>query len=369
MGNGEGIKQPTLGLIGAVVTIGLSLAISTAFHPDTFGTWVGFLVMCAVPTQIVIALVWQNRYPGVLARLPQPERGTVILAILVGVAGVLAPATLYLVGGGVTPPTPFLNMYIILTVVATIWLVVVFQCWPAAAISAHPAAVGLGTLGFAYLSAWVVFQTGFDFQSMAAAPFYVATLDPHGAIPAWNILSYAVTTVAVIMSLVLLDFWPFSALAAKAPVLGRQPLFGLTVGAVVLLVAAFIWTAGVRLVGMDVVDYLVRVPVSFVFGTFILLTLFQSAPFQRMAQPAKGMALIVGSAVLAVVTYCLYRFTALAMIGEIPVGPPTYGLDLWIATAMLSITFPTIVAFGDGFGFWPFVRTAKATSEIALESA
>lgn len=369
MENGGTIKQPILGLIGAAVTIVLSLAISTAFHPDTFGTWVGFLAICAIPTQIVIGLVWQNRYPGVLARLPQPARGAAVLAILAGAAAVLAPATLYLVGGGVTPPTPFLNMYVIMTVVATIWLVAVFQCWPAGALCAHPAAHGLGTLALAYLSAWLLFRAGFDFRAMAAAPFYLATLDPHGAIPAWHILSYAVTTVAVIMSLVLLDFWPFSALVSKVPVLGRQPLFGLTVSALVLPVSALIWTAGVQVAGMDVVDYLVRVPVSFVFGTFIVLTLFQTAPFQGLAQPAKGMGLIACSAVLALATYSLYRFTALATMGEIAAGPPAYGLDLWIATAMLSITFPTIVAYGDGFGFWPFVRTAKATPEIALESA
>jgi len=364
MERNAGIKQPTLGLIGAVVTIGLSLVISTAFHPDTFGTWVGFLVMCAIPAQIVIGLVWQNRYPGVLARLPQPARGAAIIAILVGVAGVVAPATLYFVGGGITPPTPFLTMYIILTVVATFWLVALFQCWPAAAFSSHPAAVGLGTLALAYLSAWVLFRVGFDFQAMAAAPFYVAALDPHGAIPAWNILSYVVTTVAVIMGMVLLDFWPFPALAARAPVWGRQPLFGLAVAVFVLLIAGLVWTAGVSLAGIDAVDYMVRLPVSFLFGTFVLLTLFQTSPFQRLAQPAKGVALIAGSAVLAVATYGLYRFIALATIVDIRAGAPTYGLDLWIATAMLSITFPMIVAYGDGFGFWPFVRT---TSGITTE--
>ena len=369
MEHGEGIRQPVLGAIGAVVTIGLSLALSTAFDPDIFGTWVAFLVMCAVPAQIVIGLVWQNSYPGFLTRLSQPARGAAILLILAGAVGVIAPATLLLVGGSVTPPTPFLNMYIIMSIVATFWLVAVFQCWPAAAFSSHPAAVGLGTLALAYLGAWVVFRSGFDFRAMAAAPFYVAALDPHGTIPAWHLLSYAVTTVAVIMGLVLLDFWPFSALAAKAPVLGKQPLFGLTVAAVVLPLAGLVWTAGVRLAGMDAVDYLVRVPVSFVFGTFILLTLFQTAPFQRLAQPAKGAGLIAGSAVLALLTYGLYRFAALATFGQIPAGPPAYDLDLWIATAMLSITFPLIVAYGEGFGFWPFARTAKATPEIVVESA
>lgn len=356
----KGIRQPALGLIGAVLTIGLSLAISTTFHPDTFGTWVAFLVMCATPAQVIIGLVWQNRYPGLLSRLQQPARGLVILAMLAGVVGLVAPAALALVGGGVTPPTPFLNMYIILTIATTFWLVVVFQCWPAAAISSHPAVVGVGTLLLAYLVAWGIFRAGFDFGAMAGAPFYVAALDPHGAFAAWGIFSFILTTVAVIMALVLLDFWPVSLLAGRFPALRVQPLFGMTTAVFVLLLAGAVWIAGVRAAGMDLVDYTVRVPVSFLFGNFILLTLFQVAPSRRLTQPAKGGLLVVGSVALAILTYGLYRFTAQAALGQIPGGPPSYGLDLWIATAMLSITFPMIVAYGEGFGFWPFVRGERA---------
>ncbi|MCX7168914.1 MAG: hypothetical protein NTY41_01115, partial [Proteobacteria bacterium] len=88
---------------------------------------------------------------------------------------------------------------------------------------------------------------------------------------------------------------------------------------------------------------------------FIMLILFQTAPFQKMLQPAKGLSLIACSAVLAVLTYALYRLVALSLVGDMPSGPPGYGLELWIATAMLSVTFPVIVAYGEGFGFWPFI--------------
>lgn len=368
MHNESGFKQPALGVIGLLVTIGLSLVISTAFDPGTFCTWVGFLVMSMIPTQIVIGLVWQNNYPPLLGRLPQPARGAAILVLLALAVGVIAPLTLRFVGGSVTPPTPFLIMYIILTVVAAFWLVAVFQCWPAA-LSGHPAVVGLGTLLLAYLAAWAVFRAGFDFRAMAGAPFYVAALDPQGAFGAWNILAYLVTTVAVIMALVLLDFWPLALLPAKRPVLGRQPWFGLYVATFVLLAAGGAWYVGVRVAGMDVVDYMVRVPVCFLFGNFILLTLFQAGPSKRLAQPWKGVALIGASVALAVLAYALYRFAAVLAFGDLPAGPPTYALELWIATAMLSITFPTIVAYGEGFAFWPFAGGVRATTLVAAEQA
>ncbi len=104
---------------------------------------------------------------------------------------------------------------------------------------------------------------------------------------------------------------------------------------------------------MDVVDYLVRVPVSALFGEFIMLVMMQTAPFQAVRQPLKGLILLPVVAVLAVITHKLYQVVALALVGPMASGAPTYGLDLWIATAMLAVTFPLFVAYATGFGFWP----------------
>lgn len=357
--NGMGMGQPLLGCIAAALTVGLSLAISASFDAGTFGTWVAFLAMCAIPVQMIIGLVWRNVYPSILGRLAQPARGVVILVIMACVAGIVAPLALRLVGGGATPPTPFLIMYIIMSIASTFWLVAVFQCWPMSALSTHPALVGMGTLMLAYLTGWVVFRLGFDFSAMSQAPFYAAALDPKGAFDAWNILCYVVCTVCVIMGLVLLDYWPFMALAARLPALGRQPWLGVAAGAFSLAVGGLMWWVGVRIAGMDVVDFMVRIPISVLFGNFIVLVLFQTAPLQRLAQPAKGLGLILLSTVLALAMYALYRGMALAAIGDLAAGPPAYGLDLWIATAMLSITFPVIVAYGEGFGLWPFAQAAS----------
>lgn len=365
MPNTLGLKQPILGVIATIAAIGLSLAICAQFTPATFGSWVGLVIMSAIPMQIVIGLVWQSAYPGFLARLGQPARGLVILAMMALAALVMVPTIQAVVGGSVAPPTPFAIMYTILSVCTAFWVVAVFQCWPMTVISKSPAVIGTGVLVLAYVSALVVFRIGFDFSAMKEAPFYLAALDPRGTTPAWNALSYIVTTVAVIMGFVMLDFWPTATIARAVPLLGRQPLFGLVSAALVLALAAGIWTLGVTTFRMDVVDYMVRVPVSLLFGEFIMLVMMQTAPFQTAPQPVKGIALLVVASVLAVAMYALYAKAAVMLVGAMPSGAPTYGLDLWIATAMLSVTFPVFVAFGDGFGYWPLSRAARAEASEA----
>lgn len=364
MPNTLGLKQPILGVVATALAIVLSLAFSAQFSPPMFGSWVAILIMSAIPMQIVIGLVWQSGYPPFLTRLGQPAKGLAILAIMALAAAVVTPSIQLVVGGSVTPPTPFAIMFTILSVCTCFWIVAVFQCWPLTALSKSPAVIGLGVLVLAYGSAWVVFRATFDFAAMKGAPFYLAALDPGGMAPAWNALSYIVTTVSVIMAFVMLDFWPTATLARVIPVLGRQPLFGLASAALVLVLAALMWQAGVRVLGMDVVDYMVRVPVSLLFGEFIMLVMMQTAPLQSVAQPLKGLVLLALASVLAVAMYALYAKAAVVLVGPMPAGAPTYGLDLWIATAMLSVTFPVFVAFGDGLAYWPLSRAAQpATSE------
>jgi hypothetical protein len=208
------------------------------------------------------------------------------------------------------------------------------------------------------VAAWLVFHFGFDFSGLKGAPFYAEALDPKGLFPAWNVLAFVVTTVTVILWFVLMDFWPTTTLAAALPFLSRQPLFGLISAALVLAISWGMWTFFISLLGMDVVDYLVRVAVSGLFGEFILLVMMQTAPFQSLTQPLKGVVMLPVIAVLAVAMYTLYKGAALALVGPMPAGAPAYQLDLWIATAMLSVTFPIFVALGDGFAFWPLSRQA-----------
>jgi len=363
MPNTIGLKQPFLGLVAALVAVCLSLGLAAQFDPAIFGSWVAQLIMSAIPMQIVIGLVWQSAYPGILARTSQPVKGMIILAMMAAAAAIMTPLILVLVGGGIGTPSPFAIMFTIVSVCGAFWLVAVFQCWPMAALSKHPAVIGLGVFVLSYVVTWVTFRLGFDFTVMTGAPFYAAALDPHGAFPAWNALSYIVTTVSVIMWFVMLDFWPSTTIAAAFPALSRQPLFGLLNAALVLTIAGGMWTLGVTVMHMDVVDYMVRVPVSGLFGEFIMLVMMQTAPFQTTRQPVKGILLLGLVVVLAVAMYRAYAAAAFLLVGAMPSGAPSYGLDLWIATAMLSVTFPVFVALGDGFAFWPLSRPDTSAAE------
>lgn len=349
----NGLKQPLLGIAATAISIALALGISVQFAPTVFGSWVGQLIMSAIPLQIIVGMVWESKFPGFLADRKQPVKGLAVLGLLAVGAAIVTPATMASIGGGMAPPTPFVIMFTILSVCITFWMVVVLQCWPAKVLSAHPAAVGLGTWVLSYGVSWVIFHTTFDFSAMQGAPFYRADLDPHGLFPAWNALAFVVTSLAVVMWLVMLDFWPSTAIVKAIPSLGNQPMFGVLSAVVALALTAVVWVLCVRVVGMDVVDYLVRVPVSALFGEFIMLAMMQTAPFQAVRQPLKGLILLPVVAVLAVITHKLYQVVALALVGPMASGAPTYGLDLWIATAMLAVTFPLFVAYATGFGFWP----------------
>jgi hypothetical protein len=369
MPTANGLRQPVLGVIAAVISVFLSLAICAQFDPPTFGSWVALIVMSAIPLQIVIGLVWQSNYPGFLASLPQPAKGLTILAMMAVAAAVVTPAILAVVGGRITPPTPFAIMFTIVSVCTAFWIVAVFQCWPMTAASKHPAVIGLGVFVLAYLSCWVVFRVAFDFAAMKDAPFYLAALDPHGAFPAWNALAFIVTTVSVIMWFVMLDFWPTAVIAGLVPGAEKQPVFGLISAALVIGLAALAQGLCVSVLHMDVVDYMVRVPVSGLFGEFIMLVMMQTAPVQTVRQPAKGLILLALVCVLALVMYRVYAAAAVFLVGPMPAGAPTYGLDLWVATAMLSITFPVFVAFGDGLAFWPLSRPAPAREQEMAKAA
>ncbi|MBN2126488.1 MAG: hypothetical protein JW821_19460 [Deltaproteobacteria bacterium] len=247
-------------------------------------------------------------------------------------------------------------LFTIMTVIMTFWCVVVWQCWPASAISSHPAFVGFGTLIISYLLAWILFKAFFDFSFMQKAPFYNAALDPGGAFNAFVSLSFFISTLAVILAFAELDFWPFSSIAAKAPALGKQPLWGIVVSIVCMIIAVILQKIFMGAMGMDPFVYTVKVPICIIFGEFIMLLLMQTAPVQTMKQPGKGIVLIVLTIILAVIMYYLYSWFSVLLTGGLPSGPPGYAHELWVATALLSFTFPVIAFYTGSFNFWPLTE-------------
>lgn len=342
------LKQPVLGIISTIICIVIALTICAQFDVFTFNTWVSFFVIAAIPPQIVLALVWQCNYPNFLNDIKQPLKGLLLLGLMVSMGLIAAFVSLYIVGGMITPPTPMLIMFTILSVVMTMWVVVVWQCWPINVFSSHPAVIGIGALLLTYLVTYLLFTSLFNFSFMSDAPFYNSAIDPGGSLNAWTALTYMLTTVAIIDALILLDFWPVYKWRDK------QFVFGLINTVLILGLSYLIWQFFVSYLGMDVVDYMVKVIVSFIFGEFIMLVMMQTAPFTNMKQPYKGCCLLVCCAILAVTMYWLYGELSIHLVGEMQSGAPNYDLDLWLASAMLSITFPLLIIIAEFFKFWPF---------------
>jgi hypothetical protein len=350
------------------IAIGASLAFCALFSAATLGSWVALFFIGAVPAQMVLALGLHLEYPAFLRKERQPAKGLIFVALVALVSAVVSPLVLYGIGGGVTPPNPFAILFLVQTVPVTLALVLLFKCWPLTALSSRPGVVGAGTLVLAYVLTWVIFRVFFDFGFLRGTPAYLGRLDPKGLFTAWDSAAFVVAMGAVLLCFVLFEFWPLTALASRRPAVARQPLFGLLALGIVLLVTLVVWGVPVGLAGMDPVVFMARVPVVVIFGVFIVLTLFQGVGFARFTQPARGITMTAAVIVLAAAMEVLYGAAARTIVPGVAAGAPTYGLELWLATAMLGVTFPVIVAFCDGFGFWPLLR-ARRTNGVAAESS
>ena len=61
---------------------------------------------------------------------------------------------------------------------------------------------------------------------------------------------------------------------------------------------------------MDPMTFLVRVPVPFIFGSIIVLNMFQGMWFQKLEQPMKGIVTTVSAAVVGLLLTGLYGMLA-----------------------------------------------------------
>ncbi len=340
----QSLRRGVIATAGAVFA---SLFFCLQVSPEWLTGWGTVILVAMVPAQIVISLVWQSSYPQRLANLPQPLRGIAFT----GLNGLVGAAVAYLawrtVGGGMDLPTPFLIMYLIFSVAVMLVLVVPLQCWPFAPAISHPGLMGGVLLIASYALAYALFRSLFDFGFLAEAPFYRPELDPQGLFMAWIPLVFSIAMLVPVLGLVLFDFWPVSALAGKVSLLGKQPVFGLLALALIVAVAGGLWAVFVGQ-GMDQVLFMVRICVTVNFGYFILLVMFDGMPALKLPQPWRGLVLNGAAVGLAVAMLSLYESLAQRHFA-LPSGGPTYPLELWLASAMLAVTFPLMVVVGSYF--------------------
>ena len=359
------MKQPLLGIVASLLVMIFSLGFIALFAFPTFGTWVAFLTICFIPMQIVTSVIWGCKHPGFAAARHQPLRGVLLTLLALAVGAIVAAVHFSTVGGGINPPTPMLAMCIITSVVITFWLAIMWGGWPFNKLIKHPVGVGFAILVASYVINYLLFRLLFNYGFMRGAPVYVSALDPHGLFNAWSVLVFYVTVIAVMFLSLNFELWPFTASAA----LMKQPLLGTVWTIVTLVVGGLAFYLGVKVAGMDVVAFLVRIPIPFIFGTIIVLNMMQGSLFGKLTQPLKGALNAIASAVIGVVLAQIYGVLAPVVTGVVKPGPPSYDFEIWLASALLAVTFPFLIFYAEFFRMWPLQKEAAEGMAVARESS
>jgi hypothetical protein len=215
-----------------------------------------------------------------------------------------------------------------------------------------PVAAGVLQLFIGYLVNYLLFRMLFNYTFMQGAPVYVASLDPQGMFSAAQVLPLYVSVLAALFLVLGFDVWPMT----TNPGLMKQPLLGLMWTLVILAIGGAMFYTGTVLFAMDPMVYLVSVPVPFLFGSVVALNMLGNTLFARLSQPAKGVLNVLAAIGFGGSLSLIFWLLMPAVSGELPSGPPAYAAQLWLANALLAVTFPFLVIHAAFFNFWPLQK-------------
>jgi hypothetical protein len=307
-----------------------------------------------IPMQVVAVVLWGGN-PSFVSGMSQPLKG-LALVLLTAVVSLIATAAAYVaVGEGVSPPGPIPSHFAVVVVPTTFWLAIMMGGWPMTSRIKNPISAGFVVVVVAYMLTFLEFRLLFNYDFMKDAPVYLASA-PHGVFNAVMVLVFHVTALAVMFFVLCFDLWPLT----SSPSIMKQPVLGLVWSAITLGGAALAMWIGIGIFGMDPMSFLTGVTAPFIFGTIIMLNMLQNSLFATMTQPVKGLANAIGAAVVGVVLAHLYTALTPIVSGTLPSGPPGYDLEVWLANALLSVTFPFLIYYAVFFGYWPLAKPATA---------
>ena len=350
-----GLKQPVLGILATILVMAVSLGLISLFDFPMFAGWMSYGLMSLIPMQIVVGVTWGTNHPAFAARQRQPLKGILLTLTTVVIGAIVVPAYLAVVGGNHKPPSPMLMHAIITSVVITFWAAIILGGWPFKPMIKNEVGAGLVLVAACYVVNYVFFRIFFDYGFMQRAPIYVAvaSLDPHGMFNALNALVFEVSFLIGLFMMAAFDLWPLT----KFPVVMKQPLLGIAWTALALTIGGLAFFIGVGVMKMDVMAFLVAVPVPYIFGTIVVLNMLQNSLFRNLAQPVKGIANVIAVVVIGSVLAQIYRALCPTITGALHAGPPTYDLEIWTASALLAVTFPFLIFFAEFFKFWPLTKS------------
>jgi hypothetical protein len=348
-----GLKQPVLGITAAILVMALSVAFISLFDFPTFASWVAYLMICIIPMQIVIGVTWRTNQPAFAGKRLQPAKGIFLAALTVVVGAIVAPSYLAATGGNLTPPGPVPSHAIIVSVVVTFWASIMFGGWPFTTLIKNEVGAGLAMLASCYIVNFLLFRLFFDYSFMEGAPVYVASIDPHGMFSALNALVFYVTFLSIMFLMLSFDLWPLT----KFPAVMRQPVLGIVWTMICLALGGVAFWIGVDVMNMDVMVFLVTVPIPYIFGSIVVLNMLQNSLIGKLTQPGKGVANALLVAIIGTALAEIYRVLAPIVTGTLHSGPPSYDMEIWLASALLAVTFPFLIFFAEFFKFWPLAKS------------
>src|SRR5215472_11044664 len=217
------MKQPALGITATLLVMAIALAFVHLFDFPTFAGWVGYLLLCTIPMQIMMIVTWGTQQPAFAGNAKQPIKGVLLTLICVVVGVLIAAALIPLIGGSVTPPGPIIAHWTIVCVPVMFWAAIMWGGWPFAKLIKNPFGAGLAMLVAVYVVNHVLFRIFFNYEFLAGAPVYIASMDPHGMFNGWNALVFEVTALAGMFLVLAFDLWPMT----KVPVLMQQPVLAI----------------------------------------------------------------------------------------------------------------------------------------------
>jgi hypothetical protein len=349
-----------LGLLGILwvllLTTAVAFVVNRFFSQDFFVGWLSLIFMCATPFQIVQAIVWHNSLPKRLDTLAQPIKGLYMMAMFFAVSLIVMPILWFTVGQGIL--SPILIHFVIQSVVVSLFVVIAFGCWPVTLFCKDPLLLGIASLVYCYVLNFVLFALFYNYHFFADLPFYQQAFDPGGLFNGISALTFAVTCAAILMLSTLFDLWPLTLLVKN----NKQPLLGFLVTVNAVLLALVVHYLFVTVLAMDPMAFMVKGPVCIIFGTFLVQNMMQFQLFSALTQPIKGLVKTVLCFIGAFLMYQLYQWALPWLVGETLLNGPqhAYAQEIWIATAMLGITFPIINFVSGAFAFWPMKGKTKA---------
>ena len=341
------MKQPWLGLVASAIAIVVALAFISLFDFPTFAGPVSFYMLCTIPFQVMAVVVW-GANPSFVGKLSQPAKGLVLLIVTLAVGAVIDPLALRVVGEGINPPGPIPSHFAVIVVPTTFFLAIVWGSWPFNLFGNDPKLVGVLLLAGAYVLTWVIFRVFFNYDFMQGAPVHLLSA-PQGMFNGVYALVFYVTALAVMFLVLNFDLWPFT----KTPSVMQQPALGLVWTALCVAGAWVVMRIAVSMAGMDPMSVLTIITAPFIFGSILVLNMFQNSLYAKFAQPLKGVLNAVTSAVLGLALYVVYCLVAPFVSGPLTAGPPGYDYEVWIANALLSVTFPFLIFLAAYFAYWP----------------